>query len=65
MLSAFYYLRIVKIMYFDDVIEPLDVPVSREMKAVMAASAILVVFFIVYPSPIIETATAAAATLLP
>jgi len=63
--SAFYYLRIVKVMYFDDVQEPLDVPVGREMKAVMAVSAILVTFFILYPAPIIDTATAAAATLLP
>jgi NADH-quinone oxidoreductase subunit N len=63
--SAFYYLRIVKVMYFDDVKEPLDVPVGREMKVVMAVSAILVTFFILYPAPIIDTATAAAATLLP
>jgi NADH-quinone oxidoreductase subunit N len=63
--GAFYYLRIVKIMYFDDPAEPFVGPIGIEMRAILAVSSLFVVFFALYPAPVIENAQAAAAALLP
>ncbi len=61
--SAFYYLRIIKVMYFDDPVDALDKPLGREISLVIAVTAFVVVLFFVYPSPVLNGATAAAAAL--
>jgi len=61
--SCFYYLRIVKLMYFDEAVEPLDPKIGKEMAAVLLVSAVVVLVFIVIPGPITGPATAAAAAL--
>ena len=62
--SAFYYLRIVKIMYFDEATEPLDSVVPTDLRIVMyVATAVTLLFFLV-PSPVVETADIAAAALM-
>ena len=61
--AAFYYLRIVKIMYFDQPAEPLNRPIGREIAAVLLASSLIIVFFFAYPAPILAAAAAASATL--
>jgi NADH-quinone oxidoreductase subunit N len=61
--SCFYYLRIVKLMYFDEASEPLDPQIGREMAAVLAVSAAVVLVFILIPGPITGPATAAAGAL--
>ena len=61
--SCFYYLRIIKIMYFDEVVEPLDPIIGKEMAGVLLVSAVVVLAFIFYPDPITGPATAAAAAL--
>ena len=63
--AAFYYLRIVKIMYFDEPAEAFDQPVGRELSWVVAATAVFVIFFFVYPSPVVDGAQTAAASLFP
>ena len=63
-ISAFYYLRIVKIMYFDEAAEPFDRPAGMSLGVIMGGAAILVTFFIVYPAPLINRAAAAAAALI-
>ena len=63
-ISAFYYLRIIKIMYFDEAAEPFDRPSGRWLGIIMGGAAILVTLWIVYPAPLIKSATAAAAALL-
>ncbi|MDP6707080.1 MAG: NADH-quinone oxidoreductase subunit NuoN, partial [Alphaproteobacteria bacterium] len=63
--GAFYYLRIVKIMYFDDPAEPFVSPIRVEMKAILAAAGLFIVFFALYPAPLLDSAGAAAAALLP
>jgi NADH-quinone oxidoreductase subunit N len=63
-ISAFYYLRIVKIMYFDEAADPFDRPTGSSLRVIMWAAAILVTFFIAYPAPLMEGAGAAAAALL-
>lgn len=61
--SCFYYLRIVKLMYFDEASEPLDPIIGREMGAMLFVCAMVVLLFIVVPGPITVPATAAASAL--
>jgi NADH-quinone oxidoreductase subunit N len=60
--AAVYYLRVVKLMYFDEPAPAFDraPPVQR---AVLAISGILVTFLFAYPAPVIEAASAAAKSL--
>ncbi len=62
-IGAFYYLRIVRVMYFEEAEEPLDGTVSRELRWLIAGSAIVITFFFVQPNLILEPAANAAATL--
>ena len=61
--GAFYYLRIVKVMYFDEPLIAFDRPIAPELKAVLVVTAVLTMLFIVWPDPIVGGATAAAAAL--
>ena len=61
--GAFYYLRIVKVMYFDQTAEPLDRAFGPELRLVMLASMAVIVLFFVYPEPVLSSATTAAASL--
>ena len=63
--AAYYYIRIIKVMYFDDVVEELDGAISMEMKGILAVSALFVLLFIFYPTPILNGAQAATAALFP
>ena len=63
--GAFYYLRIVKVMYFDEPAEAFERPIGMEMRAIIAAASIFVVFFVFATSPFIDGAQAAAAALIP
>jgi len=61
--GAFYYLRIIKVMYFDDPIDALDSNIGREMTFVIGVTSVIVILFFVYPSPVLNTAKIAAAAL--
>ena len=61
--SAFYYLRIIKVMYFDEPVDAFDRPVGTGMGLIMAASTLVILLFTVIPAPLVNTAEAAAATL--
>ena len=64
--AAFYYLRIIKLMYFDDAAVPLDKDASgRSLGLVQAVTAVLILLFFVYPSPVLTTAAMAARALFP
>jgi len=60
--GAFYYLNIVKVMFFDEPIGVLD-PMRMELRSVLAASVLFHVMLIVYPGPLISVATVAAKSL--
>jgi len=60
--GAFYYLRIVKIIYFDDA-KPAFSPASASVRLIAALSAILVIGFAVMSSPLVDAANAAARSL--
>ena len=63
--AAFYYVRIVKVMYFDDVDEPLERPIATEMAVIMGGTGILTLLFFVYPAPLLGMAQTAATALFP
>jgi NADH-quinone oxidoreductase subunit N len=62
--AAYYYIRIVKIMYFDQPSEEFDGPIGGSMKAILVITGVVVFLFFVYPSPLLEGADLAAAALL-
>ena len=61
--GAYYYIRIVKVMYFDEPAEAFDKPMGRSLAAIIAVSSILVVAFIAFQTPIVRAAEVAAALL--
>jgi NADH-quinone oxidoreductase subunit N len=63
--SAFYYLRIVKVMYFDEPEAAFDRSPGWSMNAIIAGSSLLVLLFLVFAGPVLNLAEAAAASLFP
>ncbi len=64
--GAYYYIRIVKLMYFDEPVgAPFDGPIGAELKAVLVLSAVVILFFFIFPGPIFGAADAATAALFP
>lgn len=61
--AAFYYLRVVKIMYFDEPAPGFD-PAPLALRAVLAVSTIALLTFWLYPTPVMDAATNAAKSLL-
>ena len=64
--AAFYYLRIVKLMYFDESpAEAIDRQDDGTVAAVLVGSAVFTALFFIFPVPISSGAAAAAAALFP
>jgi len=63
--SAFYYLRIVKVMYFDEPTEAFDRPADKPMRLVMVVATAVVLLFTFVPGPLLNSAKAAAQVLFP
>jgi NADH-quinone oxidoreductase subunit N len=62
-IGAYYYLRIIKIMYFDEPAEAFDKPVGSETRIILGVSTLLVTFFILQPDLIVDKAAVAAHVL--
>ena len=62
--GAFYYLRIVKIMFFDEAKDAFN-EMPSQLKVVLGLSGLFVLLYIVYPNPLIDSAREAAKALLP
>jgi NADH-quinone oxidoreductase subunit N len=60
--GAYYYLRIVKIMYFDEPARAFS-PMALELKLVLAASSVVVLGFVAASGPFVSAASAAAKSL--
>ena len=60
--GAYYYLLIVKIMYFDDPVDVFD-PTPSELTTVLGITGLAVLLFFVYPSPLVNAAGVAAKSL--
>jgi len=62
--GAFYYLTIIKVMYFDEPTGEIE-PMRIELRTVLAVAGIFNIFFFVYPGPLVSVATTAAKSLFP
>jgi NADH-quinone oxidoreductase subunit N len=60
--GAYYYLLIVKIMYFDEAAKPFE-RMPLELKAVLAVTGLFNLLYFVYPGPLVEAARVAAKSL--
>src|SRR3982074_231291 len=60
--GAYYYLTIIKVMYFDEPLVKLD-PMRMELRTVLAVAGLFNIFFFVYPGPLVSVATSAARSL--
>lgn len=60
--GAYYYLAIIKRMYFDEPVGKVD-PVRPELRLVLLASGAFTILFFVYPAPLVRAATVAAKSL--
>jgi NADH-quinone oxidoreductase subunit N len=60
--GAYYYLAIVKIMYFDEPARRFE-PMPHELGAVLAVTGLFNLLFFIYPAPLVEAANTAARSL--
>jgi NADH-quinone oxidoreductase subunit N len=60
--GAYYYLTIIKIMYFDEP-APCFEPMPHELRAVLGVTGLFNLLFFVYPAPLVEAASTAARSL--
>lgn len=63
--GAYYYLRIVKIIYFDEPAPCFDPAMGWSVASVVAGSGIFTLFFVAGAAPLVRSATAAAQALFP
>lgn len=62
-IAAYYYLRVVKVMYFDDARDGFEAEPTGSMKLALLVCAAVTILYIVVPSPLIEAAGQAAGAL--
>lgn len=62
--GAFYYVRIVRIAYFDDPLEGFEQPIGKSLTGVLTVTAILTAVFFIGLAPVLDVAQAAALSLL-
>ncbi|WP_371440811.1 NADH-quinone oxidoreductase subunit NuoN [Thalassospira sp. TSL5-1] len=60
--SAYYYLRVIKVMYFDEPVEGFDRN-GTELNVIMALATIIILIFAFFPNPLTDSAAAAASAL--
>src|SRR5438874_2496645 len=60
--GAFYYITIIKVMYFDEPLPKFD-PMRLELRTVLAVAGIFNIFFFAYPGPLVSVASSAAKSL--
>ena len=63
-IGAFYYLRIIKIMYFDEPAEKFE-PMPNELRVILGISGAFILFFVIVAGPIGGAAELAAQTFFP
>ena len=62
--SAFYYLRIVKVIYFDEPTEAFEENYDWGLKASLVLSSVLIFIYFVYPSILTEVISSIVSSLL-
>jgi len=61
--GAYYYLRICKVMYFDEAAKPFDRDMGRGMGTILALSTVFSVLFVVFAGPVLGWSDVAAQAL--
>jgi len=61
LVGAFYYLRVVKVMYFDEPLDASPINASQDLKLVLSANGLAIAVFGLMPSQLIESCVAALA----
>ena len=61
--AAYYYLRVIKVMYFDELAEGFEESPGWEVPSILALTALAVLLLFVVPGPLLTAAEAAAASL--
>ena len=62
--GAYYYLRIVKLVYFDEPAEAFDREGHRQVGVVTAVAAVAILLFVIFPAPLLRFAEVAAAAVV-
>ncbi len=62
--GAFYYLRIVKVMYFDEATESFDANTGRELSVIHVAAGLFTLLFFLFPSALTQLADQAVQSLM-
>ncbi|MFO1068229.1 MAG: NADH-quinone oxidoreductase subunit NuoN [Geminicoccaceae bacterium] len=62
--GAYYYLRIVKLVYFDEPAEAFDRESHRQVGLVTAVAALAILLFVIFPGPLLRFAEVAAAAVV-
>jgi NADH-quinone oxidoreductase subunit N len=62
-IGAYYYLRIIKVMYFDDLAEGFEPAAGWEVPAILTVTGLAVMLLFIAPGPLFTAAQAAAASL--
>lgn len=62
-IAAYYYLRIIKVMFFDEAAEPLDTQMAFAKRAVVLLSVAFVLFFILKPNMLVDMVSHTASAL--
>jgi NADH-quinone oxidoreductase subunit N len=63
--GAYYYLRIVKVIYFDPPAPEFEPEMGPSLAAIITASGLFTIFFVLGAAPLVGAAGAAAAALFP
>ncbi|MGH7003085.1 MAG: NADH-quinone oxidoreductase subunit NuoN [Alphaproteobacteria bacterium] len=61
--AAYYYIRIVKLMYFDEPADAFDRMPGRELGLIQTAAAVFTLFFFLFPGPLVRAAEMAVKSL--
>ena len=62
-IGAYYYIRVIKLMYFDEPLEALDRPLGPVLRLMIASSSMAMILFLLVAGPVVSGAGAAAAAL--
>jgi NADH-quinone oxidoreductase subunit N len=63
-IACYYYLRIIKFMYFDDPAEAHEAPRDVGLNTVLALTCAAMLLFVFWPAPLIDSALTAAQSLI-
>ena len=59
-IAAYYYINIIRLMYFDELKEPLEVPTNCTVQVITVLTALFNLFYVVYPTKLVGEAYSAA-----